>query len=50
MQSVGALRDGVTGENARAAGTVAESHDGGIEVEVDVLCVFLKVTVMRSGI
>ena len=42
MQGVGTLGNGIAGEHTGAAGTVAESHDGGIQVEVDMLSILLQ--------
>ena len=50
MQGVRTLWDGISGEDAGTAGTVAESHDGGIKVKVDMPGIFREVAVMGSSV
>ena len=49
MQGVGTLGNGIAGEHTGAAGTVAQSHDGGIQVEIDMLGILLQVAVVGGG-
>ena len=48
VQGVGALGNGISGEHARATRAVAQSHHGGVKVQVDVLGIFLKVAVVSA--
>lgn len=50
MQGMWTLGDGVAGKYTGSAGTVAKSHDSGVEVEVDMLGILDKVAVVGSGI
>ena len=44
------MRDGITAENAGAAGTVAKAQHGGIEVNEDMLVILHQVAVVGDAV